>query len=79
LPKLEGWHDFYGVVGSGVIDFAARHRLPAKYGLREFVEAGGLLSYGTHLADLSRRGAHYADEVIQRPRCLPHKVCIDYV
>jgi len=48
-----------------IIDFAARHRLPAMYGLREFVAAGGLLSYGTHLADLSRRGAQYVDKILK--------------
>jgi putative ABC transport system substrate-binding protein len=48
-----------------IIDFAARHRLPAMYGLREFVDAGGLLSYGTHLADLSRRGARYVDKILK--------------
>jgi putative ABC transport system substrate-binding protein len=48
-----------------IIDFAARHRLPAMYGLREFVDAGGLLSYGTHLADLSRRGAQYVDKILK--------------
>jgi len=48
-----------------IIDFAARHRLPAMYGLREFADAGGLLSSGTHLADLSRRGAHYVDKILK--------------
>jgi putative tryptophan/tyrosine transport system substrate-binding protein len=56
-----------------IIDFAARHRLPAMYGLREFVDAGGLLSYGTHLADLSRRGAQYVDKILKgaKPGDLP--------
>jgi putative ABC transport system substrate-binding protein len=56
-----------------IIDFAARHRLPAMYGLREFVESGGLLSYGAHLADLSRRGAQYVDRILKgaKPGDLP--------
>jgi putative tryptophan/tyrosine transport system substrate-binding protein len=56
-----------------IIDFAARNRLPAMYGLRAYVDAGGLLSYGANLADLARRGAQYVDKILKgaRPGDLP--------
>jgi putative ABC transport system substrate-binding protein len=44
-----------------VTEFAADHRLPALYGLREFSVDGGLISYGASLADLYRRAAGYVD------------------
>lgn len=37
-----------------IVEFAALSRLPAVYGLRDFVEAGGLLAYGTDRRDLAR-------------------------
>jgi putative tryptophan/tyrosine transport system substrate-binding protein len=46
---------------SRIADLAAKNRVPAVYPLREFVEAGGLMSYGTNLADLFRRAATYVD------------------
>jgi putative tryptophan/tyrosine transport system substrate-binding protein len=56
-----------------IIDFAARHRLPAMYGLREFADMGGLVSYGTSLAGQSRRGAQYVDKILKgaKPADLP--------
>jgi putative ABC transport system substrate-binding protein len=49
-----------------IADFAARERLPAMYAVREFVEAGGLMSYGVDLRDLFRRGATYVDIILKR-------------
>ena len=44
---------------------AADHRLPAIYALREFVEAGGLMSYGTDLREMFRRAAVYVDRIFR--------------
>jgi len=44
-----------------LVDLAAKRRLPAVYTWREFVDAGGLMSYGPNLADLFRRAATYVD------------------
>jgi len=46
-----------------VAELAVKYRLPAMYASREFVEAGGLISYGTHYGDLYRRAAAYVDRV----------------
>jgi putative tryptophan/tyrosine transport system substrate-binding protein len=40
-------------------------RLPTMYALREFVEAGGLMSYGTNFPDLFRRSADYVDKILR--------------
>jgi ABC-type uncharacterized transport system substrate-binding protein len=56
-----------------VVELAAEHRLPAIYATREFVEAGGLLSYGAHYPDLYRRTASYVDKIFKgaKPGELP--------
>jgi putative ABC transport system substrate-binding protein len=56
-----------------VIELAALHRLPAIYTFRDFVDAGGLISYGASLPDLYRRAAGYVDEILRgaKPRDLP--------
>jgi putative ABC transport system substrate-binding protein len=56
-----------------IADFAARNRLPTMSGLREYVEDGGLLSYGADLADLYRRAAGYVDRIVKgaKPSDLP--------
>ena len=50
-----------------------RHRLPTMYSDREFVDAGGLLSYGPDYTDLFRRGAIYVDKILKgaKPTDLP--------
>jgi len=47
-----------------IVDFAAMSRLPAVYGLREFVDAGGLMAYGPDLRDLFRRSATYVHRIL---------------
>jgi putative tryptophan/tyrosine transport system substrate-binding protein len=56
-----------------IADFAAENRLPTISGLREYVDAGGLLSYGPDLADLYRRAAGYVDKILKgaKPSELP--------
>ena len=56
-----------------LVDLAAKHRLPGVYGFREYVEAGGLMSYGANAPDLFRRGATYVDKILKgvKPGDLP--------
>jgi putative ABC transport system substrate-binding protein len=56
-----------------IVDFAAMGRLPAIYGVREFVDAGGLIAYGTDRRDLFRRSATCVHRILQgtRPADLP--------
>jgi putative ABC transport system substrate-binding protein len=51
-----------------VVGLAARHRLPAVYALREFVDAGGLMSYGVNIAQQFRRAAVYVDKILKGAR-----------
>jgi len=54
-------------------DLAAKSRLPAMYTLREYVEAGGLMSYGPITPELFRRVATYVDKILKgaKPADLP--------
>jgi ABC-type uncharacterized transport system substrate-binding protein len=48
-----------------LVDLAAKHRLPAVYVVRDFVDDGGLMSYGPLWIDLFRRAAIYVDKILK--------------
>ncbi len=56
-----------------VVELAVKNRLPAIYDRSDFVEAGGLMSYGTSFTDLFRRAATYVDKILKgaKPADLP--------
>ena len=56
-----------------IVELATKHRLPAVYELREYVDTGGLASYGPSLVALSRRVAVYVDRILKgaKPAELP--------
>ena len=56
-----------------IVEFAVKNRLPGTYARREFVEAGGLMSYGVSSPDLFRRAAGYVDKILKgaNPADLP--------
>jgi putative ABC transport system substrate-binding protein len=58
---------------SAIVGLAAKHRLPAAYGRREFADAGGLMSYGASFPELYRRAAAYVDKILKgaKPADLP--------
>jgi len=56
-----------------IAGFALKSRLPSMYNRREFVDAGGLMSYGPNYPDLWRRAATYIDKILKdaKPADLP--------
>jgi putative ABC transport system substrate-binding protein len=56
-----------------LVDLAAKNRLPAAYGSRDYVDAGGLMAYGANQAELWRRAATYVDKILKgaKPGDLP--------
>jgi putative ABC transport system substrate-binding protein len=56
-----------------IVDLAVKHRLPATYARPEYVEAGGLMYYGTNYNDLLRRASTYVDKILKgaKPADLP--------
>jgi putative ABC transport system substrate-binding protein len=56
-----------------IVDFTLKSRLPSMWGNREFVDSGGLMSYGADLADNYRRVAYFVDRILKgaKPADLP--------
>ncbi len=56
-----------------IVGFMTEHRLPALYAGREFVDAGGLISYGPNYPGMFRRGAYFVDRILRgsKPADLP--------
>jgi putative ABC transport system substrate-binding protein len=56
-----------------LVELATKHRLPAIYFQKEFVDEGGLMSYGVDFDDLYRKAAHYVDKILKgtKPADLP--------
>jgi putative tryptophan/tyrosine transport system substrate-binding protein len=56
-----------------IAEVALRNRIPTMFSLREYAEAGGLMSYGEDLADFFYRAAFYVDKIFKgaRPDDLP--------
>ena len=56
-----------------IVELATKHRLPAIYFQKEFVDEGGLMSYGVDYDDLFRKSAHYVDRILKgtKPADLP--------
>jgi putative ABC transport system substrate-binding protein len=56
-----------------ITEFAAKHKLPAMYSFREYVDDGGLMSYGTSFPALLHRAATYVDKILKgaKPADLP--------
>jgi putative ABC transport system substrate-binding protein len=48
-----------------IVDLAVKNRLPGMYATRQFVEEGGLMSYGPNIGDLYRRAAIYVDKILK--------------
>jgi len=63
----------YNVQRRHIIERAAKHRLPAIYEWKEFVQSGGLLSYGADVQDVYRRAAGFVDKILKgaKPADLP--------
>ena len=56
-----------------LVELAAKHRLAGMYENKEFVEEGGLMSYGANFDDLFRRAANYVDKILKgaKPADIP--------
>jgi len=73
-------HALFGAAGilttghrKAIVDLAAKSRIPAMWGERQFVEAGGLMSYAVNFYDQVRRAATYVDKILKgaKPADLP--------
>jgi putative ABC transport system substrate-binding protein len=73
-------HAMFGTPGAltfehrqALVDLAAKHRIPAMWGHRSFVDAGGLMSYAVNLYDQNRQAAVFVDKILKgaKPGDLP--------
>jgi putative tryptophan/tyrosine transport system substrate-binding protein len=64
---------FLGRARAQIVSLAARYRVPASYGFREFTSAGGLMSYGANLPEVARQAAIYVGRILkgEKPADLP--------
>ena len=60
VPSLMFWLE-----RKRIVDLAAKHRLPTIYDTREYVEVGGLISYGPNVRGLARQAAVYVDKILK--------------
>jgi putative tryptophan/tyrosine transport system substrate-binding protein len=74
------WNPLFNVHRATVTFNASKLRLPTIYGFREFVQSGGLMSYGPDLPDQYRRAAAYVDKILRGARAaeLPLQVAAKY-
>jgi putative ABC transport system substrate-binding protein len=70
---LVGSNPFFNIHRDRIVALATRHRLPALYEFRDFVEAGGLMCYGADMKEVYRHLATYVDRIFKgaRPADLP--------
>lgn len=71
---ISGWDSPLNIGNRArIIEFATRQRLPVIFGLRQFAEAGALMSYGVNLPAVERRAALYVDKILKgaQPGDLP--------
>jgi len=55
----------FGSNAGRIVELAAQSRLPAMYGIRQYVDVGGLISYGPNLPELFRKAATYVDKILK--------------
>src|SRR5215813_4705060 len=65
---LQAADPFFNTVRDQIVSLAARHAIPAIYEQRAFVAAGGLMSYGTNLADAYRQAGVYTGRILKREK-----------
>jgi putative ABC transport system substrate-binding protein len=74
------WNPVFNLHRAWIVATVSNMRLPAMYGFREFVQAGGLMSYGPDLPDQYRRSAAYVDKILKgaKPGELPLQLAEKY-